>query len=96
MSLAPAIILLSPVFDETKLAAFVEQCLSDQVNLLAIVGDGCAELEERVDWLVIGDASNPNRYLLTSSHPGETMDEVREFVSGWNCDRDGGVQEVCL
>lgn len=96
MLLEPAIILHSPVSDASKLGAFVEQCLTDRVDLVAIVGDGCAALEDQVDWLVTGDASDPDRFLVTSSHPGETLEEVREFASSWRSERDGGVQEVRL
>jgi hypothetical protein len=96
MLLAPAIILHSPISDDSKLEAFVEQCLSERVNLVAIVGDGCAALEDQVDWLVIGDGADPDRFLVTSSHPGETFEKVREFAATWRCDRNGGVQEVRL
>jgi hypothetical protein len=95
MSLAPAVILHAPISDASKLEAFVEQCLAEGVNLVAIIGEGCAALEDEVDWLVIGDSSDPDRFLVTSSHPGETIEEVREFASSWRCER-GEVQEVRL
>ena len=89
MTLPPRIVLHSPVADRAALAAFVEECLGDGVRLVAIVGEGAEELEEEVDWLVVGDGSDESRFVVTSSHPGESVEEVIEFASGWRCERDG-------
>ena len=55
MPLAPKVILHVPISDETLLEGFVEQCLADGVSLLAIFGSASDVLEEKIDWLVIGD-----------------------------------------
>ncbi|SFJ12671.1 hypothetical protein SAMN03159338_0862 [Sphingomonas sp. NFR04] len=96
MSLASKIILHSPVKDERRLAAFVEQCLADGVSLLAIVGPGCTELEETIDWLVTGDGGNPGRFLCTTSHPDEPFDDVLNMAHTWELERGNLVQEVRL
>lgn len=96
MTLARKIILHSPVSDESLLQEFVEQCLRDEVSLLAIVGQGCARLEEIVDWIVVGDGSNPDRFLCTSSHPDETLEDVLYLVRSWDAELGGIVQEVRL
>jgi len=93
MLLAPAIVLHSPVTDKSALTVFVARCLADQVNLIAIVGPGCAELEEEIDWIVVGDGAEASRLVVTSSHPDESVDEVVDFASSWTCDRTGGVEE---
>ena len=87
--LPPRIVLHSPVIDRSALEAFVEQCLRDAVRLIAIVGDGAETLEEEVDWLVIGEGADKSRFVVTSSHPNESIEEVMEFASGWRCERDG-------
>ncbi len=100
MTLASRTILHSPVTDQTLLEAFVEQCLSDHVALLAIVGPGCVELEEAVDWIVVGDGTNigngtdGDRFLLTSSHPDATVEEVKIEIETWGLGRGDPVQEV--
>lgn len=93
MVLARKIVLHSPISDDADLADFVERCLAEQVSLLAIVGPGAAELEDQVDWLVIGDGSDPERFLCTTSHPDELFEDVLDFANV--CD-DGGVEEVSL
>jgi hypothetical protein len=65
----------SPVSDEKLLKVFVEQCLADGVSLLAIAGPGSEALEEIIDWLAIADGSDPSRFLCTTSHPNESLDE---------------------
>jgi hypothetical protein len=96
MPLARKIILHSPVSDEDGLAAFVEQCLADGVSLLAIVGPGSDELEETVDWLVVADGSDTDRFLCTTSHPAAALDEAVNMVTHWELERRDPYQEVRL
>ena len=89
MSFPPRIVLHSPVSDQGALAAFVESCLRDGVRLIAIVGDGAEALEDEVDWLVIGDGADESRFVVTSSHPDESLQDVIDFAAGWHCEREG-------
>ncbi|MEG3155719.1 hypothetical protein [Sphingomonas sp. RB1R13] len=89
MSLPPRIVLHSPVVDQTTLGPFVEQCLKDGVRLLAIWGEGAEALEDDVDCLVIGDGVDKSRFLVTSAHSEDSLEEVLDFASGWHCERDG-------
>lgn len=96
MSFAPKLILHSPVSDEALLEEFVEKCLADQVALLAIFGPASDALEEKIDWLVVGDGSEPDRFLCTSSHPNEPLDEVLTMLNAWDEAEGGAVQHVHL
>ena len=96
MRFKPRIVLHSPVMSPSKLEPFVEQCLRDCVQLIAVVGDGCADLEEEIDWIVVGDGSNPARFVTTSSHPNEPLEKVLEFAALWSCEGEEGVQQVRL
>lgn len=89
MPFPPRIVLHSPVVDQTRLGPFVEQCLKDGVCLIAIWGEGAEALEDDVDWLVIGDGADKSRFLVTSAHPGESLEEMLEFASGWACEGEG-------
>ena len=62
MPFARKIILHVPVSDETLLDAFVEQCLADGVSLVAVVGPGCARVEDIIDEIVVGDGSDEARF----------------------------------
>lgn len=94
MKLARKIILHSPVSDERLLDAFVEQCLRDDVSLIAVVGPGCARLEDVIDWIVVGDGSDPARFVCTTSHPDEPFDDVVNMVECWELERGDPYQEV--
>ena len=96
MTLARKIILHSPVSDKAALAAFVEQCIQDAVSLMAIVGPGSVELENAIDGLIIGDGSDPRRFICTTSHPDEAYDEVVNMVECWELDRHDPYQVVRL
>ena len=96
MPLSRKIILHSPVEDEGLLPAFVEQCLADGVSLLAIFGPHSDELEDIIDWLVVGDGSDATRFLCTTSHPSELFDDVLNMVETWEFERGDRVQEVRL
>ena len=97
VSYAPKIVLCVPVKGDDALAAFVEECLCNKVVLIAVVGDGCAHIEDLIDEIVVGDGSDDTRFVVTTSHPGESIEDVMEFASNWACE-DGrdGVQQVTL
>ncbi len=96
MSLAQKLVLHSPVSDEAVLEAFVERCLADGVSLLAIFGPGSDVIEEKIDWLVTGDGSRPDRILCTTSHLDEPLDEVLAMVNTWEADKGGAVDQIRL
>lgn len=96
MALLPKLILYSPVSDENALSEFVEQCLRDKVSLIATVGDGCEKLEHDIDILIVGDGSMPGRFICTTSHPEEPLDEVRSFAQTFSSERGNEIQEVKL
>ena len=96
MKLARTIILHSPLSDERLLDQFVEDCLRDAVSLIAVVGPGCERIEEMIDWIVVGDGSDDERYVTTSSHPDEPLSDVIEFVECWEMERGDLYQEVRL
>jgi hypothetical protein len=96
VKLARKIILHSPVSDEAVLDQFVEQCLRDQVSLIAVVGPGCMRLEDVIDEIVVGDGSDPGAFICTTSHPDERFRDVVDMVEGWELDRRNGYQEVRL
>ncbi len=96
MSLARKIVLHSPVSDESLLEPFVEQCILARVSLLAIFGPGSADLEETIDWIVVGDGSDSDRFLCTTSHEDEPFDDVMNMAVTWEYERGDPVQIVRL
>jgi hypothetical protein len=96
MSYASRVVLRLPLSSEGLLAAFVEQCLRDRVALIAVVGEGAARIEDIIDELVVGDGTDDTRFVVTTSHSNETVEEVLEFAGFWNAERDQSVQIVSL
>jgi len=94
---APKIVLCVPLKDREALEPFVEDCLRDNVVLIAVVGGGCRHIEDLIDEIVVGDGSDESRFVVTSSHPGESVEDVVSFATTWACE-DGrdGVQKVTL
>ena len=50
-------------------------------------------VEDIIDELVVGEGKNDN-FILTSSHPGETLEEVIEFARSLSLEYEGEVQVV--
>jgi hypothetical protein len=96
MSLARKLILHVPVSNEALLEGFVEQCLKDGVSLLAVFGLGCARIEDIIDEIVVGDGSDEDRFLCTTSHPDESFTDVLNLVSTWEFERGDPVEEIRL
>jgi hypothetical protein len=80
MTYAPRIILHAPPWDSTVLADFVEDCIRGGVVLICVIGEDCERVEDVIDQFVIGDGSDDTRFILTSSHEGETLEAVRAFA----------------
>jgi hypothetical protein len=97
MSYPPSVILQLPLstpdrFDALK--AFVKKSLEDKVELIAVVGDGCLEIEDRIDSYII--LSGPDCFIATTSHPDETLEEVLEFARYVYIDKPGEPEVVKL
>ena len=96
MSYAPKIVLQLPLSDPDLLAPFVEACIRDKVGLISVVGEGCSEIHDLIDERVVGDGCDERRFIMTSFHPDETVQQVFEFVSAWEAERGGAVELIKL
>lgn len=79
----PKIVLQLPIADRSRLSGFVERCLAEKASLISIVGDGCEEIEDEIDRLVVRDGADDSRFVTTTCHPGETLEDVIEFANCW-------------
>ena len=78
------------------LGDLVETFLRDGVKFVGVVGPDASFIEELIDQQVVGDGTNQERFILTSSHEGETLEEALEFARGLTGDYEGEVQVVDL
>ncbi|NEU11564.1 hypothetical protein G3T14_05410 [Methylobacterium sp. BTF04] len=78
----------APPWNAQSLEDFVEDAINDKVSLVAVVGHDCRRVEDVIEELIVGDGSDDTRRLTSTSHPDESIDEVRAFVSTWTLDLD--------
>jgi hypothetical protein len=90
------IVLHCPCGYRKELDSMVEQFLTDGVAFVGVVGEDCSRVEDIIDELVVGDGTNEERFILTSSHAGETIDDALEFARSLSNEYAGEVQLVEL
>ncbi|NKL60077.1 hypothetical protein GFL77_37625 [Rhizobium leguminosarum bv. viciae] len=96
MTLAQRVVLQCPIYQTERLAGVVERCVVDGVSLLAIVGRQAHKLEAEADWIIIGDGQDPTRFMCTSAHADEPLEDVLNLAKGWQADTGGYVDEVFI
>jgi hypothetical protein len=77
------IILQLPLSAPEALALFVERCVAEDVELICVVGPEADEIEDKIDWLIVGDGSDANRFIVTTAHPNEPVYQVVQFATAW-------------
>jgi hypothetical protein len=91
----PAKIVLHCVSGSPRgLDVLVESFLADGVKLVCVVGRDAAHVEDLVDEIVVGDGSDKERFILTSSHPGESLRDTLEFAQTFTDEYGDEVQVV--
>jgi hypothetical protein len=94
MPYARKVILHTPLANPSKLDSFVEACLADGVVLIAVLGPDSDKVEDLIDELVVGDASDESRFVVTSSHRNESLDEVLDFVTCYDAGAGAQIEQV--
>ena len=84
------IVLELPLSAPEKLAPFVERCVTQDVELICVVGPMANEVEDQIDWLVLGDGTDADRFIVTTAHPDEALDRVVGFATAWSGDGPPG------
>lgn len=77
-----------------SLDILVEDFLRDGVDLVAVAGKDPAMVEDIIDELIVGDGSDPSRFINTTSH--DSLEEALGFAESWSIDMLGEVQLVEL
>jgi len=90
------IVLHCPCGYKPELDEMVEQFLKDGVVFVGVVGEDCSRVEDIIDELVAGDGSDESRFILTSFHEGQSLEEAISFAESLTGDHAGQVQVVRL
>jgi hypothetical protein len=94
MPYASKLILHTPLADPTKLNPFVEACLADRVVLIAVLGADAEKVHDLIDEVVVGDGSDESRFVMTSFHSDESLEQVLEFVSHVDAGPGAQIEQV--
>jgi hypothetical protein len=63
-----------------NLEELVETFIRDGVIFVGVVGVDASRVEDIIDEIVVGDGSDSERFILTSSHENESLNEAVEFA----------------
>jgi hypothetical protein len=96
MPFANKVVLHCQTGHHMELDRMVEQFIADGVRLVGVVGGDCQRVEDIIDELVVGDGSDESRFILTSSHPDESLREALEFARSLSGEYSGEPQVVEL
>ena len=77
----------------TNLSQMVSDFARDRVMFVAVCGKDCARIEDIIDELCVGDGSNPY-FLLTSSHPNESLADVKKFAMSLGLKYTGEIEVI--
>ena len=86
MAYCARIVLVSRSGYQPALDDMVETFIRDDVRVVAVTGVDCGLVEDIIDELVVGDASDDGRYLLTTAHQDEPLEAVIEFAKSLNAE----------
>ena len=80
------VVLQLPLSAPGVLATFVERCVVDGVELICVFGPAADEIEDQIDWLIVGDGSDRDSFIVTTAHPNESLEQVIQFATAWTGD----------
>jgi hypothetical protein len=69
----------------------LRRLLDEGIELFCTVGRDCERWEDAMDRLCVEldvSGERPGAFCLTTSHPGESVEEVIEFARSWNLHED--------
>jgi hypothetical protein len=89
----PKIVLHSKSGYRPEMNALIERFIRDGVKFVGVVGGDCEKIEDIIDEMVVGDGSKEN-FILTASHPGESLEEAIEFARSLSSKYAGEVHIV--
>ena len=77
-----------------EFAACVADWIKSGVVFLGIVGKDAVRLEDLADEVAVGDGTTTPYFLLTTSHPGESLADAVAFADALTGEHAGPVQVV--
>ena len=72
--------------------ALLQALLDARIELFCVVGEDAQAWEDALDWLCVGAASEGTHHITTTSHIGETVEEVIAFAEQFSTPTPGNVE----
>jgi hypothetical protein len=94
MAYAQKVVLHLRSFTRPNLDDLIEAFIRDGVKYIGVVGVDAAVVEDVIDEIVVGDGSSPSRFILTASHPDESVEEAVTFARSLSEEYAGDVQVI--
>lgn len=94
MPFAQKVVLHCPQGMPVGMAELATQLVAEGVRFVAAVGPACQAIEDLIDEAAIAAGSPEQNFVLTTSHPGESLAEVIAFAEGLSDGYEGPVQVV--
>jgi hypothetical protein len=94
MPYARKLVLHTPNGVPTNIEALARQFVDDGVAFVAAVGPDCEKVEEWIDEIAVANGSPATSFILTSSHPDESLEEAIELAKSLSGDYAGDVEVV--
>lgn len=94
MPYAKKVVLHCPFGASLELDSLVEEFIRDGVRFVAVVGKDCKGIANLINWSVIGHDGRREYDLLTSSHPGKSVEEAVKLAKALTGALAGGDVQV--
>jgi hypothetical protein len=94
VSAARKIVLVSHGGYDVAHVAMLQSLIDRGALLFCAVGKDCELWEEVMDELVVGCDGESRSWMTTTSHPGESVEEVVEFATRWRLDEPSEVEII--
>ena len=84
MDTKKVVILVSVSPCEKEAWGILETILEDRIDLFCALGHDCRMWEDVMDETIVEPgATKPINQIVTTSHPGESIEEVRQYAIGF-------------
>ena len=88
------VVLVSKSGYDPKHDHLLSRLVDERIELFCVVGKDAEIWEEIMDELYVGDGSARDFDLLTSSHPGESVQSVLDFAKSFVTSRPGELRVI--
>ena len=72
----------------------LKELIERKIELFCVVGKDCEKWEEALDWMCIGENGEEIVFVTTTSHPNESLEEVKTFAKEWKTEGNNDIEVI--